>query len=204
MLTEYEIETMMEIPAILEATQKLKKDFIKSDAPYLEIEDHDFFGLVMLAPTVGVALANGSVSLFEELALNKKARKASKGGYFLKKDPTVYAMKFLLQNYRKWEEKFFDVLKTAMAYSFDIDKLKAAEPPSGEVDYDDYKREVLASPYILIRFISSFFLQDDEHIIQRRTMNKTDYNTMLAIGEKLDLHRIPVFYKFCKTYKVKD
>ena len=148
MLTEFEIETMMEIPAILEATQKLKKDFIKTDAPYLEIGDHDFFGLIMLAPTVGVALANGSVSLFEELALNKKARKASKGGYFLKKDPTVYAMKFLLDN-------------------------------------------------------SSFFLQDDEHIIQRRSMNKTDYERLLDIGQKLDLHRIPVFQQFCQTFKVK-
>ncbi len=203
MLTEYEIETMMEIPAILEATQKLKKDFIKTDAPYLEIGDHDFFGLVMLAPTVGVALANGSVSLFEELALNKKARKASKGGYFLKKDPTVYAMKFLLENYTKWEEKFFDVLKIAMSSSFDIDSLKDAEASEVEPDYDEYKRSVLSTPYILIRFLSSFFLEDDEHIIQRRTMNKTDYDCMLEIGKKLDLHRIPVYQQFCKTFKVK-
>ncbi|MEQ8417840.1 MAG: hypothetical protein RIG68_09555 [Imperialibacter sp.] len=203
MLTEFEIETMMEIPAILEATQKLKKDFIRTDAPYLEIGDHDFFGLIMLAPTVGVALANGSVSLFEELALNKKARKASKGGYFLKKDPTVYAMKFLLDNYTKWEEKFFDVLKIAMNSSFDIDKLKTKEAAVVEGDYDEYKRTVLNTPYILIRFISSFFLQDDEHIIQRRSMNKTDYERLLDIGQKLDLHRIPVFQQFCLTFKVK-
>lgn len=204
MLTEYEIETMMEIPAILESTQKLKKDFIRSDAPFLEIEDHDFFGLVMLAPTVGVALANGSVSLFEELALNKKARKASKGGYFMKKDPTVHAMKFLLKNYAKWEEKYFDVLKIAMSSSFDIDKLKTSEAVAVDADYDAYKRALLSSPYILIRFIASFFLEDDEHIMQRRSMNKTDYQRMIEIGEKLDLHRIPVFQQFCKTFKVKD
>lgn len=81
MFTEYEIASMIEIPDIHEATMALKKDFIRNEAPYLEISDHDFFSLVMMAPTVGIALANGSVSLFEELALNKKARKLSKGGY---------------------------------------------------------------------------------------------------------------------------
>ncbi len=204
MLTEFEIETMMEIPAVLEATQKLKKDFIRTDAPYLEIADHDFFGLVMLSPTVGIALANGSVSLFEELALNKKARKASKGGYFLKKDPTVHAMKFLLKNYDKWEEKYFDVLKIAMKHSFDIDKFKSSVPLTGEVSYDDYKMEVLKSPYILIRFLSSFFVNDEEDIVQRRTVNKTDYERMVEIGGKLGLDRLPVYYKFCQTFKVKE
>lgn len=204
MLTEFEIETMMEIPAVLEATQKLKKDFIRTDAPYLEIADHDFFGLVMLSPTVGIALANGSVSLFEELALNKKARKASKGGFFLKKDPTVHAMKFLLKSYDKWEEKYFDVLKIAMKHSFDIDKFKSTAPLTGEVSYDDFKKEVLKSPYILIRFLASFFVNDEEDIIQRRTANKTDYDRMLQIGRKLDLDRVPVYYKFCQTFKVKE
>ena len=65
-----------------------------------------------------MALANGSVSLFEELALNKKARKLSKGGYFLKKDPVVYAMKFLLDKYDIWEARFFEVLRLAMGRSF--------------------------------------------------------------------------------------
>ena len=86
MFTEYEIESIIELPEILEATQALKKDFCKNEAPYLEISDHDFFSLVMMAPTVGMALADGTVSLFEELALNKKARKLSKGGYFMKKE----------------------------------------------------------------------------------------------------------------------
>lgn len=203
MLTEYEIETMLENPPIMEATQRLKKEFVKTDAPYLEISDHDFFSLVMLAPTVGVALANGSVSLFEELNLNKKARKASKGGYFLKKDPTVHAMKFLLKNYDKWEPRFFEVLKVALDSSFHIEKLKVTTSMEEEVSYDDYKREVLHSPYIFIRFLSSFFLQDDESIFQKRSIGKTDYQRLLEIVEKLDLHQIPVVHKFCKTFKVK-
>ena len=97
MFTEYEIETMLHIKEVQEANAILRKDFLKNEAPYLEITDHDFFSLVMMTPTLGIAMADGNVSLFEELALNKKARKLSKGGYFMKKDPVVYAMKFLLK-----------------------------------------------------------------------------------------------------------
>ena len=70
MFTEYEIETMVEIPEILEAALELKKDFLKTEAPYLEINDHDFYSLIMMAPTIGIALADGTISLFEEIALN--------------------------------------------------------------------------------------------------------------------------------------
>ena len=50
----------------------------------MDLSEHDFLSLILMTPTVGIALANGSISLFEELALNKMARKMSKGGYFLK------------------------------------------------------------------------------------------------------------------------
>ena len=73
MFTENEVELMVGDPIILDATKEVRKDFIKTEAPYLEISEIDFFSLVMLSPTVGIALANGSVSLFEELSLNKKA-----------------------------------------------------------------------------------------------------------------------------------
>jgi hypothetical protein len=124
MFTENEVELMVGDPIILDATKEVRKDFIKTEAPYLEISEIDFFSLVMLSPTVGIALANGSVSLFEELSLNKKARKLSKGGYFLKQDPVVHAMKFLIKNYTIWENKFFALIKLAMSESFHIEGMK--------------------------------------------------------------------------------
>lgn len=205
MFTEYEIDTLMEIPAVQQATAELKKDFIRNEAPYLEINDHDFFALIMMAPTVGMALANGSVSLFEELALNKKARKLSKGGYFMKKDPVVYSMKFLIKKYDTWCEKFFKVLDATMHASFDMKGMeKTSFDQAREVSYETYKRTVLNTPYILIRFIASFFLENDEDIISdKRHIGRNEYLQMLKIGEQLNLDKLHVFQMFCKTFDQK-
>lgn len=201
MFTEYEIESMMEIPEIKEATFDLKKDFIKTEAPYLEISDHDFFSLIMMAPTIGMAMADGNISLFEELALNKKARKLSKGGYFMKKDPVVYAMKFLIKKFDNYSDKFFNVLSKAMHSSFDMESIEKKDFDDHDVSYTVYKNEVLNSPYILIRFIVSFFLENDEEIISsNRHIGKSEYLQMLKIGEKVGLNRLPVFQMFCKTF----
>ena len=203
MFTEYEIETMCEIPAVQEATMALKKDFLKTEAPYLEITEHDFFSLVMMAPTVGIAMADGTISLFEEIALNKKARKLSKGGYFMKKDPVVYAMKFLIKNYYNWSDKFFSVLKVAMDNACDLSNVSQRKiDTTGKVDYKEFKKEVLNSPYILIRFIASFFLENDEDIINSdHKIGKEEYQRMTLIGEKLGLDQLVVFQMFCQTFK---
>lgn len=204
MFTEFEIDTMMEIREIQQETFELKKYFIKNEAPYLDISDHDFFSLVMMAPTVGIAKADGKVTLFEELALNKKARKLSKGGYFMKKDPVVYAMKFVIKKFEDWEDNFYDLLRKTMHATFDMSSLETSEKIPEEVTYEEYKREVLRTPYALIRFISSFFLENDEDIINsRRTIGKSEYLAIQSIGAKLDLDKILVFQMFVKTFDVK-
>jgi len=205
MFTEYEIDTMVEIPEVLEATKALKKEFMKAEAPYLDITDNDFFSLVMMAPTVGVAKADGTVSLFEELALNKKARKLSKGGYFMKKDPVVYAMKFLIKKYDTWHEKFFNVLTIAMKNSFDFDSISKVSYTGGDqVDYEEYKTKVLNTPYIVIRFITSFFLENDEDILNKdHHIGRNEYLQMLKIGELIGLDHLPVFQMFCNTFDQK-
>jgi len=203
MFTEYEIETMMEYPEVQAATLELKKEFLKAEAPYLEIGDEDFFSLVVMTPTIGIAMADGNISLWEEMALNKKARKLSKGGYFMKKDPVVYAMKYLIKNYYNWSDRFFEVLKVTIQTACKLDDLGlSAFDPEKDVDYNEYKKAVLGSPYILIRFIASFFLEHDEDIINsNHKIGKTEYQRLLIIGEKLELDKIPVFQMFCQTFK---
>lgn len=205
MFTEYEIDTMIEIPEVLAATKELKKEFMKAEAPYLDITDNDFFSLVMMTPTVGVAKADGNVSLFEELALNKKARKLSKGGYFMKKDPVVYAMKFLIKKYDTWHEKFFHVLTIAMKHSFDYESLSVENYSVGDqMDYEDYKKQVLNTPYAVIRFITSFFLENDEDILNKdHHIGRNEYLQILKIGELIGLNKLPVFIMFCNTFDQK-
>ncbi|MEM6643541.1 MAG: hypothetical protein AAF616_11225 [Bacteroidota bacterium] len=203
MFTEYEIESMMEYPEVKDATVALKKQFLKEEAPYLEIDDEDFFSLVVMAPTIGIAMADGNISFFEEMALNKKARKLSKGGYFMKKDPVVYAMKYLIKNYYNWSDRFLEVLSITIKTSIKPADLnvKSFDENKG-VDYAEYKRAILAAPYLLIRFISSFFLENDEDIINsNHKIGKSEYQRLLLIGEKLELDKIPVFQMFCHTFK---
>ena len=202
MFTESEIETLSELEEIKTASFELKKDFIKTEAPYLEISDADFFSLVLLAPTVGVAMADDSLSFWEEMALNKKARKLSKGGFFLKKDPIVFALKYLIDKYDIWEEKFLAVIRIAMETSFDIKSLEENFDVNATVTQDEYKIEVLKCPYILIRFISAFFMDKDESIFGERELSAVDHQRMVDIGEKLELHKIPVFNHFCKTFTI--
>jgi hypothetical protein len=203
MFTESEVETLSELEKIKTASFELKKDFIKTEAPYLEISDADFFSLILLAPTVGVAMADDSLSFWEEMALNKKARKLSKGGFFLKKDPIVFALKYLIDKYDVWEDKFLAVIRIAMETSFDIKSLEENFDVNATVTQDEYKIEVLKCPYILIRFISSFFMDQDESIFGERQLSAVDHQRMVDIGEKLELHKIPVFNHFCKTFTIK-
>ena len=193
----------MEYPEVQSATLELKKEFLKAEAPYLEIGDEDFFSLIVMTPTIGIAMADGNISFFEEMALNKKARKLSKGGYFMKKDPVVYAMKFLIKNYYNWSDRFFDVLKTTIKTTVNLDNLSSKSfDASKEIDYNEYKKAVLAAPYLLIRFIASFFLENDEDIINdNHKIGKTEYQRLIIIGEKLELDKIPVFQMFCQTFK---
>jgi hypothetical protein len=205
MFTEYEIDTMMNIPAIQEATYQLKKDFITHEAPYLDMSDHDFFSLIMMAPTIRIAMADGNISFFEERALNKKARKLSKGGYFMEKDPVVNAMKFLIKKFDAYQDKFFGVLNVAMHSSFNMERMETSTfDDTKEVSYEEYKMEVLNTPYIVIRFIVSFFLENDEDIISdKRKIGKSEYQQMISISEKVGLNKLPVFHMFCKTFDQK-
>lgn len=202
MFTEYEIESMIAYPEVLEATKILKKDFLKTEAPYLEISDEDFFSLIIMTPTIGIAMADGKISLFEEMGLNKKARKLSKGGYFMKKDPVVYAMKFLIKNFDSWSDKFLNVLNQTIKITCKTDQMDLKPINEGTFDYHEYRKAVLMSPYLLIRFIASFFLENDEDIInQNHKVGKAEFQRMKNIAEALDLHKIPVFQLFEKTFE---
>lgn len=205
MFTEFEIESLVENKEIMTATNELKKEFIKKEAPYLELSDAGFFSLVLMAPTVGIALADGKVTFFEEMALNKKARKLSKGGFgLMKKDPIVFALKYLIKKYDLWEEKFLAIVRLAMEKTFDLKSLDKPFDPKAPFTLADYHMEILACPYIFIRFLVSFFLDgEDDSIFGPRKMSQTDYDRMVSIGDKLGLSNFPVFHYFVKTFVVK-
>jgi len=205
MFTENEVILMLENKQIEVAVTELKKDFVKNEAKFMEINDHDFLSLVLLSPAVGVALANESVSLFEELALNKKARKLSLGGYFWKKDPVVNAMGHLISHFKSWEEKFFTVLRLVINEILELDSMDFQETGDEEITPNSFRNEVLKAPYGYVRFISSFFCKDDDDLInaEQRNIAQKEFDAVVDIGNKLNLDKVPIFRHFCGTYNMK-
>lgn len=199
MFTEFELATMAEHPAIKDATEKLKEELKEKEGQVLDLSNHDFLALAMMAPSVGIALANGSVSFFEERALNKKARKLSKGGYFLEKDPVVYYMKFLIKNWETWRGPFLNLIKATMDVTFNRQRVISDQTTDGELNDNQFRMAIMRTPYVLIRYIGSFFMEDDEDIFSSRDISEVEYKAMTDIGAELGLDEIPIFNKICET-----
>lgn len=196
MFTENEIDALIKNEEILQSTLKLKTDFIDNAAPFLELSDHDFLSLVILTPSLGIARANNSISLMEEMALNKKARKYSKGGYFMKLDPVVNAMSLLIKKYDDWEDKFLDHLKHIGDLMLDKEALRKSKVASADVSDEEYCFEVLKAPFMLVRMVGSFLnnSENDDLSVERKVL-KVEYDSIVEILTKLDLIDIPLVEK---------
>jgi len=204
MFTENEVAAIIADSLAEEKIAALRKEFLKEEAQFLEIDNHDFLSLMLMTPSVGIAMANGSVSLFEEMALNKKARKLSKGGYFMKKDPVVVAMGFLIKKYDKWEAKFYEELKTVIEKIFDKQPMIENHKIGEEMSDEEFCLEGLRAPFFFIRCLTSFFMNDeDEDIVRHRKASKLDFDRITSIGEQLGFSEIPFFQKFLTTFDVK-
>lgn len=203
MFSENEIATLIAYPEIDSEVQKEKETFIKAEASMLQISDHDFLSLIMMTPAVGVALANGSVSLFEELALNKMARKMSKGGYFMKVDPVAHAMKYLINNFQDWEDRFCAVIRLCMTTTMDMESLKNISPSNTSDPIQDFARDLMKVPYFFVRFLSIVVLNDESDIVEYRSISKVEFEKIQDIGKRLDIAEHPVFGSFCNTFDIK-
>ena len=108
MFTEDQVNAILDFDGVSEKVEKLKLVFKEGELQLLDMINHDFLSMALLTPTIELALANGNISLMEEMAINQKARKLSKGGYFLQTDPVVYTMKYYIQNFDKWRDQFYE------------------------------------------------------------------------------------------------
>lgn len=203
MLTESELATLMEDQEVLDAVLHLKKDFTDAESKFTDLSDDDFISLVLLAPSVGVALANGSISLFEELSLNKKARSLSRKSYFLKRDPLAHALKYLIQNFEKWEERFYELICMTMFSTLRKNEVlwHAFRNPNSSTG--DMGKDILNAPYIFVKLITFLFLEEENDMINQRSISKVEYDKILDIGKRLELSEVPAFLTFIEGFDVR-
>lgn len=204
MLTDSEIVTLMQDKKVLEATLELKKDFLRTEATFLDIGDDDFVSLMLMAPSIGVALANGSISLFEELSLNKKARFLSRGSYFLKKDPIVHGMKYLIKNFDTWESRCYDFVKLVMNSTINKNAVIQQTINDPASSTGDFSQDILNAPYIFVKFLSFLFLEEEDDLLNTRRISTIEYDKVKSIGDKIGIGDIPLFQLFCTTFEVRE
>jgi len=204
MITDSEITTLMSDQDVLEGTLTLKKDFLKQETQFAHLSDDEFVSLVFMAPAVGVALANGSVSLYEHMTLNNKARRLSHNHYFLRRAPVMRALDFLLDNFQTWEDRFYNLIRLVMHASlkknkFIYDTLRSSEATTGH-----FKTDLLNAPYIFIKFLSFLFLEEADDLLGDRRISKVEHEKIFEIGVKLDIDKIPLFQAFWESFDVQE
>ncbi|WP_375577688.1 hypothetical protein ABWH96_11580 [Marivirga tractuosa] len=198
MFTEAEIAVIIDNEEIDKIVENLKKEFLEKEAPYFEISNHDFLSLILLSPVVGKAMANNNISFREEMSLQKKARKLSKGGFFLSKDPVADCMKFLIKKFDQWEDEFYKSIKSIFHILFEEETLGKANNTAVP-----YQIRIMEAPYILVRFISSLFLEREEDILSPGKIRNIEFEKIKSIGEKTGLSDLNLFNEFIEAFEVK-
>lgn len=203
MLTENELATLMTEEKVLAAMMELKKDFLNADSSLKKLSDDDFISLVMLGPSIGMSLANGAISLFEELSLNRKAQSLSNRKILGRDDPFTGAMKYLIKNFSDWEERIYGFIKVTMYASLKESPLVYETLRNPEAGTNDFNKDLLNAPYILVKFISFLFTAEENELASGRSVSKIEHQKITDIGAALGLGDVPVFRMFCDSFDVR-
>ncbi|QCK15253.1 hypothetical protein [Mangrovivirga cuniculi] len=196
MLEEDHIASILNDSEIRNATKELKKSFKDDVAPMLDISDHDFLALVFISPAIAIANSYQDVNIFEEVSINAKARKLSKGDFFIQTDPVAHAIKYFLDNIDKWEDHFYEHLKYIIDIKIDHDKI------------DNKSSNVIEafnnSPHDLALVIETFFINEGEIVGEEKEISKKELEKVKLIIEKTGLSYLHPVKLFLNTYKLKE
>ncbi|GJM30439.1 MAG: hypothetical protein DHS20C17_30740 [Cyclobacteriaceae bacterium] len=199
MLTENEVAQLLEIPEVKNVVQQLHHSFILEEPNLKSISVHDFFSGLLLSPSVALAQVDGTTSLFEELSLNKKARRFSKGGFLLQHDPVVKMIIHLQSSFTIWEQRFLTALHKIV--SVVVPEISHdSTTPNGNGASDN---SFMHSSYILVRLLETFFLPVGEEITNKRRVSNLEYQKISSIAEVLQLSSVGSFKNFIRTFEVK-
>lgn len=202
MFTENEIASFIESEEVKELVIELRKEFILKEAPFLQISEHDFLSLIMLVPVIDLILLDKKVSFMEEMKINDKARKMSKGGFFLSHDPVVHANKFLLKKFEEWKTPFYGTLTRIISLVIDRNTLASA-PAVARKGGILHKEALMNAPYILIRFFSAFFLTHDEDVLKEQKVSEKYLEKVKEVGSLLQFSELPAFQLFLDNFQQK-
>ena len=203
MLNESELSILLQNKSVREALDALRSEFFTVYSEIRPLDEKDFFALTLLAPSIAIALANGSISLFEELSLTKKARMLSRQeDIFRTNDPLLAALKQLTKDFKRWENGFYETIKTAMYSSLRENELLWHHLHEEKSVSNNWKNDALNAPYVLVKFLVLLF-SEEEKINTIPLLSQIEYKKLREIGEKLELGKFPIFESFCAVFDVR-
>ena len=203
MITDSELVVLMQDQEVLKAVLKLKTDFLTSEMDFMHMSDDDFVSLVLLTPSIGIALANDSISLYEELVLNRKARTLSRGSYFLKIDPISPAVKYLIANFEHWEESFYELIKVMLHATLKESPVISEALFNKDSSTGNVGKDILNAPYIFVKFLGFLFVEDVDDLLNTKGIEQSELDKIQFIGKKLGIADAPVFQKFCESFEMR-
>lgn len=201
MLTENEVDQLLEIPEVRRTVEKLCDQFKEEEREFNNLNLHDFLSGMLMTPSVALAMVDGATSLFEELSLNKKARRFSKGGFFLQQDPVVKMVIYVKSRLHRWEDKILEELRKILQVV--VPEISNGLSSNSAVRDQVTFLEVMRSSYILIKFLETFFLPEGEEITNKRHITAMEHQKVRDIGSQLGLSGLDSFQNFIKTFEVK-
>ncbi len=196
MLSEQEVGLLIEIPEVMRAVEELRQPYLKKSGCDM-ISRHDFFAGMLMIPIIDMALTDGNIGLAEELALNKKARRLSKGGFFIRQDPVVKMVELLVQQWEQWRDPMYqhlkEVIKTVMTHQIESD-----------LQGKEMFKIMISSPYILVKILETFFLAEGDRLIDHNVeLSLEEYHKLEEIAYKLSFDDNELFKAFLKDLAVR-
>ncbi len=202
MLNETEILLLKHDELVQTKLEQLRQEFISIN-PDLKLSLDDILALVLIAPAVGVALANENMSIFEELSLENKLKQFTRRRDLTAKDDVLKAYQTVLGDFYTWENKLYHVLRYVVNFSLDKQKEVKELLFNEDLSNTEWGIAAMNAPYYLIKILNLIFLADDKNMTSEKRILPIELKKIYAIGEVIDLANMPIFIKFCSTFKLK-
>ncbi|MCU0391305.1 MAG: hypothetical protein MUE81_09315 [Thermoflexibacter sp.] len=200
MLTEKELLILSAPTAMKTSIATLKANFSELEEVFTKIDELDFTALILLTPAISLALSNREITFFEELMLNRKARQLSQESYFLKRDPIVHAMQYLVIHFEEWEDRFYQVISDMIDDI--LEKHHTNKRNLASQEHLDNEELILATPPLFIKLLAFLFLDKEEDFFMPRKVSAFEYKKILEISKKLSIRELSIFKRFYETFAV--
>ncbi|TAF33511.1 MAG: hypothetical protein EAZ57_10335 [Cytophagales bacterium] len=204
MLNDIEINTLL-LDSVVEQKLIMVRGVLADVNESLQlIPIQDILAVVLISPAIGIALANGKVSIFEELSLEHKLKFLTRRRSLARTDLAFTAFSVVMGGFDDLEDMLYDALKEIV--NFSLNKQVEVKELLLKEDLSQMEWNVVAmnAPYFLIKMLKLIFFIDSQSNALEHTVLLIELEKIKSIGQSLELDQMPIFGKFCESFTLKS